>query len=111
VRAGRKPPRAAEPAQGARIQSRPFTLAGLELADLPPFATFLGKGWIEASAGAWLIPILIICSSLVGGAVLRVARGVFYGLGDRPAEDPQVAEAAAEETSETTGGKDRNRSR
>jgi hypothetical protein len=46
-----------------------------------------------------------------GGAVLRVARGVFYGLGDRPAEDPQVAEAAAEETSETTGGKDRNRSR
>jgi len=83
-----------------------FTLAGLGLADLPPFATFLGKGWIEASAGWWLIPILVVCSSLAGGAVLRVAGGVFYGLGDRPAEDPQMAEAAAEETSETTGGKD-----
>jgi len=43
----------------------------------------------------------------VGGAVLRVAGGVFYGLGDRPAEDPQMAKEAAEETSETTGGKDR----
>jgi multicomponent Na+:H+ antiporter subunit D len=90
-----------------RVTGVVFTLAGLGLADLPPFATFLGKGWIEASAGWWLIPILVVCSSLAGGAVLRVAGGVFYGLGDRPFEDPQMAEAAAEETSETTGGKDR----
>jgi multicomponent Na+:H+ antiporter subunit D len=90
-----------------RVTGVVFTLAGLGLADLPPFATFLGKGWIEASAGLWLIPILIVCSSLAGGAVLRVAGGVFYGLGDPPAEDPQMARAAAEETSETTGGKDR----
>jgi multicomponent Na+:H+ antiporter subunit D len=90
-----------------RVTGVVFTLAGLGLADLPPFATFLGKGWIEASAGPWLIPVLILCSSLVGGAVLRVAGGVFYGLGDRPAEDPQMARAAAEETSETVGGKDR----
>ena len=55
----------------------------------------------------WLIPILIVCSSLAGGAVLRVAGGVFYGLGDRPAEDPEMAREAAEETSETAGGKDR----
>jgi multicomponent Na+:H+ antiporter subunit D len=90
-----------------RVTGVVFTLAGLGLADLPPFATFLGKGWIEASAGLWLIPILLVCSSLAGGAVLRVAGGVFYGLGDPPAEDPQMARAAAEETSETTGGKDR----
>jgi multicomponent Na+:H+ antiporter subunit D len=90
-----------------RVTGVVFTLAGLGLADLPPFATFLGKGWIEASAGWWLIPILIVCSSLAGGAVLRVAGGVFYGLGDPPAEDPQMAREAAEETSETTGGRDR----
>jgi len=36
-----------------------------------------------------------------------VAGGVFYGLGDRPGEDPQMAKEAAEETSETTGGKNR----
>jgi len=90
-----------------RVTGVVFTLAGLGLADLPPFATFLGKGWIEASAGAWLVPVLILCSSLAGGAVLRVAGGVFYGLGDPPLEDPRMAEAAAEETSETVGGKDR----
>jgi multicomponent Na+:H+ antiporter subunit D len=90
-----------------RVTGVVFTLAGLGLADLPPFATFLGKGWIEASAGLWLVPVLIVCSAVVGGAVLRVAGGVFYGLGDRPSEDPQMAREAAEETSETTGGKDR----
>jgi multicomponent Na+:H+ antiporter subunit D len=90
-----------------RVTGVVFTLAGLGLADLPPFATFAGKGWIETSAGGWLIPVLLACSSLTGGAVLRVAGGVFYGLGDPPLEDPQMAEEAAEETSETAGGKDR----
>ena len=90
-----------------RVTGVVFTLAGLGLADLPPFATFLGKGWIEAGAQAWLIPVMVGCSAVVGGAVLRVAGGVFYGLGDRPAEDPQMAREAGEETSETTGGKDR----
>jgi multicomponent Na+:H+ antiporter subunit D len=90
-----------------RVTGVVFTLAGLGLADLPPFATFLGKGWIEAGAPWWVIPVLVICSSLAGGAVLRVAGGVFYGLGDRPFEDPQMAQEAAEETSETTGGKNR----
>ena len=88
-----------------------FTLAALGLADLPPFATFLGKGWIEDSASShgltWIIVILVICSVLVGGAVLRVAGGVFYGLGDAPGEDPQMAEQASEETSETDAAKQR----
>ena len=44
---------------------------------------------------------------LVGGAVLRVAGGVFYGLGDPPGEDPQMAVEASEETSETEAGKQR----
>jgi multicomponent Na+:H+ antiporter subunit D len=51
--------------------------------------------------------VFIACSVLVGGAVLRVAGGVFYGLGDPPAEDAQMAEMAAEETSETESGKGR----
>ena len=88
-----------------------FTLAGLGLAGLPPFAIFLGKGWIEASAGphglAWVTAIMIICTMVVGGAVLRVAGGVFYGLGDPPGEDPEMAREAAEETSETDAGKRR----
>src|SRR5487761_436860 len=35
-----------------RVTGVVFTLAGLGLADLPPFATFLGKGWIDTSGGA-----------------------------------------------------------
>jgi multicomponent Na+:H+ antiporter subunit D len=92
-----------------RVTGVVFTLAGLGLADLPPFATFLGKGWIEETGGAhgmtWVTAVLIITSILVGGAVLRVAGGVFYGLGDPPSEDPGMAVAASEEKSETDEGK------
>jgi multicomponent Na+:H+ antiporter subunit D len=86
-----------------------FTLAGLGLADLPPFATYLGKGWIEASGSTagtgWISVVMLACTIAVGGAVLRVAGGVFYGLGDPPREDPRMAREASEETSETDTGK------
>ena len=88
-----------------------FTAAALGLADLPPFATYLGKGWIgdtgAARGGAWATAVLIACSVLVGGAVLRVAGGVFYGLGDPPPEDPDMAREASEEKSETETGRQR----
>jgi multicomponent Na+:H+ antiporter subunit D len=94
-----------------RITGVIFTLAGLGLADLPPFATFLGKGYLDESSWAhglpWVMPVFIACTILVGGAVLRVAGGVFYGLGDPPGEEPDMAEMAAEETSETVSGKRR----
>jgi multicomponent Na+:H+ antiporter subunit D len=92
-----------------RVTSVVFTLAGLGLADLPPFATFLGKGYVDDSAWAhglpWVMPVFIACTVLTAGAVLRVAGGVFYGLGEAPSEDPQMAEMAAEETGETDEGR------
>jgi multicomponent Na+:H+ antiporter subunit D len=88
-----------------RVTGVVFTLAALGLADMPPFATFLGKGWIEDTGAvhgmAWLTVVLIASSVLVGGAVLRVAGGVFYGLGDPPSENPEMAKEASEETGET----------
>jgi multicomponent Na+:H+ antiporter subunit D len=88
-----------------------FTLAAFGLADLPPFATYLGKGWIEDASSArgmtWVIALLVFASAVVGAAVLRVAGGVFYGLGDPPSEDPQMARESSEETSETAEGKQR----
>jgi len=94
-----------------RITGVVFTLAGLGLAGLPPFATFAGKDWIEASAGAhglaWVIAIMVVCTVLTGGTVLRVAGGVFYGLGNPPGEDPEMAQEAAEETSETDEARQR----
>jgi multicomponent Na+:H+ antiporter subunit D len=94
-----------------RVTGVVFTLASLGLADMPPFAAFLGKGWIGASGTsrgmAWIIAVFVVCSVLVGGAVLRVAGGVFYGLGDPPSEDPQMTVEASEETSETDEAKQR----
>jgi multicomponent Na+:H+ antiporter subunit D len=94
-----------------RVTGVVFTLAGLGLADLPTFATFLGKGYLDSSAWAhglpWVMPVFIVCAILVGGAVLRVAGGVFYGLGDPPTEDPKMAKMADEETSETDSGRQR----
>jgi multicomponent Na+:H+ antiporter subunit D len=88
-----------------------FTLAALGLSDLPPFATSLGKGWIEDSAAArgmaFITVIFVISAVLVGGAVLRVAGGVFYGLGDPPSENREMAREASEETSETERAKRR----
>jgi NADH:ubiquinone oxidoreductase subunit 5 (subunit L)/multisubunit Na+/H+ antiporter MnhA subunit len=40
-------------------------------------------------------------------APFAVAGGVFYGLGDPPAEDPQMATEASEQTSETGQGRQR----
>ncbi|MBV9380225.1 MAG: hypothetical protein JOY82_15685 [Streptosporangiaceae bacterium] len=98
-------------ARHLRITGVVFTLAGLGLADLPPFGTFLGKGWIEDTGSAhgmpWLMPVFVLCTILAGGAVLRVAGGVFYGLGDPPSEDERMARAANEETSETDADKRR----
>ncbi len=94
-----------------RVTGVVFTLAALGLADLPPFATFLGKGYIDESAWAhglpWVMGVFVACAILTGGSVFRVAGGVFYGLGDAPSEDPAMAAMAAEETSETDSDKQR----
>ena len=94
-----------------RVTGVVFTLAAFGLADLPPFGTFLGQGYIDDSAWAhglpWLAAVFVVCAILTGGATLRVAGGVFYGLGDAPSEDAEMAKMAAEETSETESGKQR----
>ena len=94
-----------------RVTGVVFTLAAFGLAGLPPFATYLGQGWIEDASSArgmtWVISLLVFASVVVGGAVLRVAGGVFYGLGDPPTEDPQMARESSEDTSETDTDKQR----
>jgi multicomponent Na+:H+ antiporter subunit D len=94
-----------------RITGVVFVLAALGLADLPPFALYLGAGWIGQSGGTrgmpWITAVIMVTSLLVGAAVLRVAGGVFYGIGDPPSEDPRMGEEASEETSETDEAKSR----
>ncbi len=94
-----------------RLTGIVFTVAAFGLADLPPFATFLGKGWIEDSGSSlgmpWIAGVFVVASVIVGGAVLRVAGGVFFGLGDAPSEDPEMDRESSEETSETDLAKQR----
>ena len=94
-----------------RVTGVVFTLAAFGLADLPPFGTFLGQGYIDDSAWAhglpWVVGVFILCAILTGGATFRVAGGVFYGLGDAPSETAETAKMAAEETSETDSDKQR----
>ena len=64
-------------------------VGGLALASLPPFGPFLGKSMIEHAATdaghAWVGAVFVIASALTGGAVLRSAGRIFFGLG-RPGE-------------------------
>lgn len=55
----------------------------------------------------WITAVIMVTSILVGAAVLRVAGGVFYGIGDPPSEDPRMGEEASEEISETDEAKSR----
>ncbi len=92
-----------------RVTGVVFLLAALGLAGLPPFGTFLGAGWIGDSASLagdpWVTAVVMVASIVVGGAVLRVAGGVFYGLGDPPPQDTRLERGAEEETGETEGGR------
>ncbi|MBO0823324.1 MAG: NADH-quinone oxidoreductase subunit D [Actinobacteria bacterium] len=94
-----------------RVTGLIFTVAAIGLADMPAFATWLGKGWIEDGSDAlgrpWITVLFVAASILVGGAVLRVAGGVFFGLGDPPREDRAMAKGPGEETGETKAGRQR----
>ena len=69
-----------------------FTLAALGLAGLPPFATYLGQGWIAGTSDAhgmtWITVLLVFASALAGAARAAGRRGRLLRAG-RPAErDP-----------------------
>ncbi|MER6351703.1 complex I subunit 5 family protein [Streptomyces sp. NPDC001634] len=71
----------ARPLRGVAVM---FVLGGLALAGLPPFGTSLGKAVIEEAVGGPLTMLYVVVSAVTGGAVLRVAARIFYGLGPRP---------------------------
>ena len=75
------------PLTGLMMVVGAYGLAGLE-----PFGTATGKGAIEATARAsghpWAIPVLVACSALTAGAVLRAAGTIFLGWGDPARERP-----------------------
>jgi multicomponent Na+:H+ antiporter subunit D len=64
-----------------------WAFAGLGLAGLPPFGTFLGEAAIEDAAKkagqGWLWIVFLMSAALTAGAVFRVGARVFRGWGTR----------------------------
>ena len=78
-----------------------FVAGGLALAGLPPFGTGLGKAVSEEALGGLLTVLFVAVSAVTGGAVLRVAARVFFGLGPTPPEDSSYETTGTEEEPET----------
>jgi multicomponent Na+:H+ antiporter subunit D len=74
---GRVPPSTAAPWM--------FLLGGLALSGLPPFGTGLGKALSEEAASragySWVLPLVVVVSAVTGGAVIRAALRMGWGLG------------------------------
>jgi hypothetical protein len=82
-----------------RVLDLVAVLTSAGVAVMPLLLLFRTKGgdsvyWLAGfrpvrGAAPWLTVVFVLCTVLAAGAVLRVAFGVFYGLGDPPREqDP-----------------------
>jgi multicomponent Na+:H+ antiporter subunit D len=80
-----------------------LVVGALALSGLPPFGTALGKALGEDAglkAGYWWVAVLFIAvSAITGGAILRVAGRVYWGLGRRP--QPSEDESSGKEERQT----------
>jgi multicomponent Na+:H+ antiporter subunit D len=75
-----------------------FVLGALGLAGLPPFGTALGKSLLDdAGASVPLTVVTLIAAAATGGAALRVALRVYFGVGPAP---------SSESTSDVASGQD-----
>jgi multicomponent Na+:H+ antiporter subunit D len=77
-----------------------FVVAALALAGLPPFGTALGKSMVDDAGGSVpLTVVTVIVSAVTGGAALRVALRVYFGIGPHPRREsaPDVATGEDEE--------------
>jgi multicomponent Na+:H+ antiporter subunit D len=75
-----------------------FILGALALADLPLFGTTLGKSLLDDAGGSpALTAFTLVVSAVTGGAALRVALRVYFGVGPRPHEMPSSDVASGQD--------------
>jgi multicomponent Na+:H+ antiporter subunit D len=82
-----------------------WLLAGLALAGLPPFGTWIGKALVEEAAGTagahWVLPLAVVTSGITGAAVLRTGCRVFFGWGEPATQESGAEQEGADEDTET----------
>ncbi|HEX5402909.1 MAG TPA: complex I subunit 5 family protein [Pseudonocardiaceae bacterium] len=71
-----------------QVAGAAFVLAALGLAGLPPFGTALGKSLVDEAGHSVALTVLTLAvSAVTGGAALRVALRVYFGVGPRPPDE------------------------
>ncbi|WP_229867021.1 complex I subunit 5 family protein [Streptomyces gelaticus] len=95
-------------ARDQRLVGALFLTGALALAGLPAFGTGLGKALTEDAAGhlqGWLPAVFVVASAMTGGAALRAALRIFWGVGPipraRPAEEETTGEGEEPEIRDT----------
>lgn len=82
-----------------------IVLGGLALAGIPPFGTALGKAVSEDAGSAagyvWVPALFVAVSAMTGGAVLRAAGRIYFGVGSRPQEDEEPGRSRGDEKQDT----------
>jgi multicomponent Na+:H+ antiporter subunit D len=84
-----------------------FLLGGLALSGLPPFGTGLGKALSEEAVSragfGWGLPFIVVVSAVTGGAVIRAALRIGWGLGPRRTQSSRATSGSTEGPEAPTG--------
>jgi multicomponent Na+:H+ antiporter subunit D len=93
--------------RGPAVAAVPWLVAGLALAGLPPFGTFVGAEAVEKAASEggrrWVAAVTSFVEVITAAAVLRVGGRVFLGWGPRRPEVRAMAGDTEDEKRETRG--------
>src|SRR5438270_1296983 len=88
-----------------------FVIGAIGLAEVPPFATFVGKTLIEDAGSAsgyhWMPWVFGFVAAVTGGTVLRAAGRIFLGWGPRERDRFGSEKAGEEEAEEIRNPADR----
>lgn len=86
-----------------------FFIAGLGLAGMPPFGTFIGEHGIENAAElvhlSWVSIVFFFAGAVTASAVIRVTGRVFFGWGARHSPFTEGAKHIAEQRETQGSGK------
>lgn len=89
--------------RGSKVLATIFIVGAFGLSGFPPFGTYQGKALMEDGGARigyhWLPWLFLVASALTGGAVLRAAGVIFFGMGEPGEQSKSPTEKEHKETS------------